>query len=139
MQTHRWRELDSNFPFRAVNEHRIVLETERIKRAAAELGIAGVAVGTAAGTVIPRDTPRHRGAAGTSAAVLAAAIATRMTIAAAICAHETTKAGSPAPGRRATMTTMTIGAAVAGMAAGTAIRKGTPRRHAAAAGNRLSI
>jgi hypothetical protein len=33
---------------------------------------------------------------------------------------------------------MTIGAAAAGMAAGTAIRKAIPRRHAAAADNRNS-
>src|SRR5438094_7497544 len=101
--------------------------------------IGGAAVGMAAGTAIPRATPRHRGAGGTSAAVLAAAIGTMMTIAAAICPHETTKVGSPARGRRATMTTMTIDAAVADTAAGTAIRKGTPRRHAAAAGNQPPV
>jgi hypothetical protein len=88
----------------------------------------------AVGTAIPRATPSHRGAAGKSAAVLAHAIATMMMIAAALCLRGTTRAGSPARGR-ATMTTMTIGAAAADMAAGMAIRKVTPKRHGAVAGN----
>ena len=64
-----------------------------------------------------------------------AAIATMMTIAGIICLRGTTKAGSQARGPRATMTTMTIGAAAAGTAAGTAIRKVTPKRHGAVADN----
>ena len=94
-----------------------------------------VAAGMAAGTAIPRATPKRHGAAGKSAAVLTPVIETMTTIAAARCLRGTTRAGSPACGR-ATMMTMTIGAAAAGMAAGTAIRKAIPRRHAAAADNR---
>ena len=94
-----------------------------------------VAAGMAAGTAIPRATPKRHGAAGKSAAVLTPVIETMTTIAAARCLRGTTRAGSPACGR-ATMMTMTIGAAAAGTAAGTAIRKAIPRRHAAAADNR---
>jgi hypothetical protein len=61
---------------------------------------------------------------------------TTMMIAAAICPRETTKAGSLARGRRATMTTMMIGTAAADTAAGMAIQKVTPKRHGPVADNR---
>src|SRR4029077_19343114 len=93
-----------------------------------------VAAGMAACTAIPRATPKRHGAAGKSAAVLTPVIETMTTIAAARCLRGTTRAGSPACGRATTMS-MTISAAAAGMAAGTAIRKAIPRRHAAAADN----
>ena len=92
--------------------------------------VAGMAVGTA----IQRATPRRHGAGGMSAAVRMAAIATMMTIAGTICLRGTTKAGLQARGPRATMTTMTIGAAAADTAAGTAIRKVTPKPRAAVEG-----
>src|SRR5262249_6674866 len=93
--------------------------------------VAGMAVGTA----VQRATPRRHGAAWVGVRGLAAAIATMMTIAGNIRLRGTTKAGSPARGPRATMTTMTIGAAAADTAAGTAIRKVTPKRHGAVADN----
>jgi hypothetical protein len=93
--------------------------------------VAGMAVGTA----IQRATPRRHGAGGMSVAVRMAAIATMMTIAGNIRLRGTTKAGSPARGPRATMTAMTIGAAAADTAAGTAIRKVTPKRYGAVADN----
>jgi hypothetical protein len=96
-----------------------------------------VVAGTAAGTAIPTATPKLHGAAGKSAAVLTRVIKTMMTTAAVRCRRGTTKAGSPARGR-ATMMTMTTAAAAAGMAAGTAMRKAIPRRHAAVA-DRLSV
>jgi hypothetical protein len=96
----------------------------------------GAAAGMAAGTAIPRVTPRHRVAAGKSVKAPARGIATMTTIAAVICPRGMMKAGSRARGH-ATMTTMTTGAAAADTAAGTAIRKAIPRRHAAVAGNPL--
>src|SRR5215813_4115929 len=64
-----------------------------------------------------------------------AAADTTMTTVAILWRLGTRKAGSPARGPRATMTTMTIGAAAADTAAGTAIRKVTPKRHGAVADN----
>src|SRR5215472_9072364 len=98
-----------------------------VRAIAKRMMTGAVVAGMAAGTAIQRATPRHRGAAGTSVAVRAAAIGMMM-IAAVICLRGTTRAGSPARGR-VTMTTMTIGAAAADTAAGTAIRKVTPKRH----------
>jgi hypothetical protein len=81
----------------------------------------GAAGDTVAGTAIPRAIRRLRARAGKSEAALAPAIATKMTI-----------VGIRA---RARATTTTIGAAAAGMAAGTAIRKGIPKRRGVAGGN----
>ena len=72
-------------------------------------------------------------AAGKSAAARAAVIATTMKIA-AMHARATTKAGSPAR-TRVSMTTMTTGVAAAGMAAGMAIPRATPKRRAAVEGS----
>jgi len=105
-------------------------------RAMMTMMTGAVAAGMAAGTVIPRVILRPHIAVGRSVAVRAAAIAT-MT-AGARCRRGTMRAGSPARGL-VTMMTMTTGAAAAGMAAGTAIRKDIPRRHGGVAGNLRSI
>jgi hypothetical protein len=93
-----------------------------------------VAAGMAAGTGIPRVTRRPHIAVGRSVAVRAAGIATMTTtMAAVVCPGGTMTAVSLVRGL-VTMTTMTIGAAAADTAVGTAIRKDIPRRRAAAAG-----
>ena len=93
---------------------------------------AAAAADMAAGTAIRRAIRKPHIAAGRSVAAPAVGTATTMTIA-AMHARATTRAGSPARAR-ATMTMMTTGVAAAGMAAGTAIPKGTRKRRAAAEG-----
>src|SRR6516165_5549399 len=67
-----------------------------------------------------------------------AAAGTMMTTVAILGRPGTRKAGLPVRGR-ATMTTMTIGGAAGDMAAGTAIRKVTPKRRGAVADNARQI
>src|SRR5262245_7336025 len=96
--------------------------------------MTGAAAGvTVAGMAIPRVIRKCHGAAGESVAAHAADIAT--TTVPIRCRRVMMRAGSPDPSLVTTMTTMTIGAAAAAMAAGMGIRKGTPKRHAAPAGN----
>jgi hypothetical protein len=83
-------------------------------------------------TAIRRAIRKPLIAAGKSAAARAAVIATTMKIA-VMRARATTKAGSPARAR-VTMTTMTTGVAAAGMSAGTATPRATPKRRAAVEG-----
>ena len=108
-----------------------------VRAIATKMMTGAAAADTAVGSGIPRVTPKRHGAAGKSVKAPARGIATMTTIAAVICPRGTMKAGSPARGL-VTMTRM-IGAAAADTAAGTAIRKAIPRRHAAVAGNLRSI
>src|ERR1700758_3674515 len=92
--------------------------------------IGAAAADMAAGTAICRAIRKPHVAAGKSAAARAAVIATTTKIT-AMRARAMTKAGLPARAR-VTTTTMTTGAAAAGMAAGTAIQKDIPQPRAAA-------
>jgi hypothetical protein len=91
--------------------------------------MTAAAVDMVAGLATREVIPRPHAAAGRSVAGLAATIATRITVDAIICPRGTMKAGSPARGH--VMTMKMTGAVAAGMAAGTAIRRATPRRHGA--------
>ena len=91
------------------------------------------AVGTAAGSAIPRAIRKPHAAVGKSEAGLDPGTATTMTIAAIPApARATRRAGSPARDRVIAMTT-TTDAAAAGTAAGLAIPRVT-RKHPVAAG-----
>jgi len=81
------------------------------------------AAGTAAGLAIPRVTRKHPVAAGRSEVARAHVLGPTTTM---IGGHRA---------RVIAMKTTTTGGVVARMAAGTAIRKGIPRRHAAAVGS----